>query len=237
MTWAARPGNSGGYRATCCRPCLRIPISTQSHSLCDCFLVRALPRGGQRGHTRGLGSVGACGGAHVWAQKRNGALGRREGGGGRREDARGGRVKARRREAAPGSFRAACGSTQRKPPHPPEAPPTRAHPAPAPRPRRRKAAARPSPLPARGLAAADSSRTTCGNAPGSSDIQRHLFRPQESLLCGHVSWASELGAERASGVLARSATGRHWRAGGAAAHHCNSAGPRVRPPPSDPSPS
>ena len=74
---------AGGYRAEYCRPCLRIPISTRSHPRCDCFLVRALPQGGRQGRTRGRGSVGACGGANVWAQERNGALGRREGG---RED-------------------------------------------------------------------------------------------------------------------------------------------------------
>lgn len=189
-TWAARPRNGGGYRATCCRPCLRIPISTRSHSLCDCFLVRALPQGGRRGRTRGRGSVGACGGAHVWAQKRNGALGRREGGRrSPREDARGGRVKACRREAArvlPSRMRLSPEKT---------APPTRspAHSG-TPRPRPAPAQAQKRPPDPRLFRLAGWRQIRHGQPAGtrapSSDIQRHLFRPQESLLCGHVRWAS-----------------------------------------------
>ena len=129
---------AGGYRAEYCRPCLRIPISTRSHPRCDCFLVRALPQGGRQGRTRGRGSVGACGGANVWAQERNGALGRREGG---REEVTPGR-RTRRQNQLPqarssyGPSEPRAAQPREKPPRPPEAPPTRARP--APRPRRRR---------------------------------------------------------------------------------------------------
>ena len=162
-----------GYCAECCRPSPRIPISTRSHLRCDCFLVRALPQGGRRGRTRDQGSVGAyVYGAHVWAQERNGALGWREGGRrSPREDARGGRAKSGRREAT--TFRATCGSAQRKPPRPPQAPPTRTQHAPAPA----QAQVRPTPLPARQVAA-DSSQATCGSPPGAQIFSAISLGPQ-----------------------------------------------------------
>ena len=179
---------AGGYRAEYCRPCLRIPISTRSHPRCDCFLVRALPQGGRQGRTRGRGSVGACGGANVWAQERNGALGRREGG---REEVTPGR-RTRRQNQLPQaqlrSFRATCGSAQRK-----TAPPTRS-PAHSGTPRPAPAQAQMRPLVLRLFRLADWRQIRHGQPAGtrapSSDIQCHLFRPRESLLCGHVSWAS-----------------------------------------------
>ena len=181
---------AGGYRAEYCRPCLRIPISTRSHPRCDCFLVRALPQGGRQGRTRGRGSVGACGGANVWAQERNGTLGRREGG---REEVTPGR-RTRRQNQLPqarssyGPSEPRAAQPREKPPRPPEAPPTRARPRPAP------AQAQMRPLVLRLFRLADWRQIRHGQPAGtrapSSDIQCHLFRPRESLLCGHVSWAS-----------------------------------------------